>query len=482
MKMKGLHGWMRVLENSQAAVLSTLLNELDRVTSSDNSSSEELAKLILKDAHLTANIIRTANSVVFNPSTTPVTTVSRAVVNIGFTHIRSLCLSIKVLEAVLKDRSSPLLLSALARSLHAASQAKALCSNMKACEQEEVFVACLLSHLAELLVLGFNDAEVKSFSDELESHSTYQEKNRTAEKYLGVSLTRLSKTLVKQWRMQGLILEVITNSSPDEESKLMKAIHLGNEISRASLLGWNSSEFKEVVNQVAEFQKISPEEVKKSVIDVADLSAEIIMSFGKKVLIDYIPTSKRAAKALPPKCEQSKQHLQPNVKYQEQSLKQLSEMINSEFNINKVFKFVLNGLNKGVGLERTVLAIFDKNDSKFVAKYVAGLGTESWKEKFIIRFEKNQSGFLYQLFQRQQIVWVGGDQFKEISSFVGSEILGVTGQKYFFIAPLHVDNKMVGIIYSDMGQSSEELSMEDFEGFYKFMEKINEALTLLARK
>ena len=479
--MKGLHGWMRVLEDSETAVLSTLLSELDRVTGSDDSSGEQLAQIILKDANLTAAIIRVANSVSFNPHNAPVTTVSRAVINIGFTHIRSLCLSIKVLEAVLKERSSPLLLSALARSLHSASQAKALCSKLKPSHQEEVFIACLLSHLAELLVLGVNEAEVKLLSDDLLAHSSSQDKDRAAEKFLGVSFTRLAKTLVKQWRMQGLILDVVSGVN-DEESMAIKAVHLGNEISRTSLLGWESQEFKEVVNQVAEFKQLSPEEVKKSILNMADLTSETIMSFGKKVLVDYIPTSKKAAKPLPNNDDLINKQLIPDSEYLNQSLKQVQAMMASDsLNINSIFKAVLSGLHKGVGLERLVLAIFDKNESKFISKYVAGLGTENWKDKFVVRFERNQFGFLYQLFQRDQIIWVGGDQFKEMTNYVGSEFIGVTGQKSFFIAPLQVDNKMIGFIYSDMGYSSQELSLEYFEGFYKFVQQVNVALNILAK-
>jgi HD-like signal output (HDOD) protein len=480
--MKGLHGWMRVLEDNEMAVLSTLLNELDRVTGSDDSSGEQLAKIILKDAHLTSNIIRVANSVTFNPNNAAVSTISRAVINIGFTHIRSICLSIKVLEAVLKERSSPMLLSSLARSLHAASQAKALCSKMKPSQQEEVFVASLLSHLAELLVLGVNDSEVKLLCDDLEAHSTSQEKDRAAEKYLGVSLTRLAKTLVKQWRMQGLILDVVTHSNPEDEPKAIKAVRLGNEISRVSLLGWDSPEFKGLANEIAEFQNISVEDVKKSILGVADTTSETIMSFGKKILGDYVPTSKKPAKSLPSKDDNTSEILQSDPQYQLQALKKLSDMMSSDFNINSIFKVVLSGLNKGVGLERLALAIFDKNHSKFIAKYVAGQGTENWKEKFIVRFEKNQSGFLYQLFQREQIVWVGGEQSREISNYLGAEFLGITGQKSFFIAPLQVDNKMIGFIYSDMGFTSQELTIAKFEGFHQFMQQVNLALSILTRQ
>ena len=480
--MKGLHGWMRLLEDNEAAVLSTLLSELDRVTGSDDSSGEQLANIILKDVHLTANIIRVANSVTFNPNNAPVTTVSRAVINIGFKHIRSLCLSIKVLEAVLKEKSSPLLLSTLASSLHAASQAKALCFKMKPSQQEEVFVACLLSHLAELLVLGVQEAEVKLLSDDLEAHSTGQEKDRAAEKYLGVSITRLSKTLMKQWRMQGLIMDVISSPSSDELAKNIQAIHLGNEISRASLLGWDSAEFKDLMQKISDFQEIPPEDVKRNIMKVADITSDTIMSFGKKVLLDYVPTSKKAAKSIRSKDDDLSEQLSPDNAFQVQTLDQIKQMMSGQFNINSIFKVVLKGLHKGVGLERTSLAIFDKHHSKFVAKYVVGAGTENWKERFVVRYERNQFGFLFQLFQRDQKVWVGGEQFKEVSTYVGSEFLGITGQKQFFIAPLQVDNKMIGFIYSDMGCTSNALTIGYFEGFHKFIQQANTALSLLAKK
>ncbi len=60
-KLRGLHGWIRLLEGNQAAVLSSLLKELDRITADDESSAYQLAETILKDARLTSHIIRIGN-------------------------------------------------------------------------------------------------------------------------------------------------------------------------------------------------------------------------------------------------------------------------------------------------------------------------------------------------------------------------------------------------------------------------------------
>jgi len=480
--MKGLHGWLRLLENNETAVLSTLLNELDHVTRSDNSSGEQLAAIILKDAFLTSKIIRVANSVIFNPNELPITTVSRAVINIGFKNIRSMCLSIKVLESLLDDNSSPLLLSMLARSLHAASQAKSLCQNLAELEQEEVFVATLLCHLAELLVLGHQDEEVKLFSKALLAHSTDQQKDRAAEKYLGVSLTRLAKTLIKQWRMQGLILEVVNAAGFETESRAVETVRLGNEISRAALLGWDSPEFKAVTERVADFQGNSSELVSKQIIKIADDTAEMIASFGKKSLVDYVPTSKRAAKSLPLTNTSDSGAVKKDRVFQQQALNKLSEMLRADFNINHVINLVLNGLNQGVGLERIALAIFDKTHCRFVAKYILGEGTESWKDKFVLCYERSSYSFLYQLFQYEQVVWVGGEQFTAISKSLRNEFSSITGQKSFYIAPLTADGKIVGFIYADMGYSNQNLSMKEFDEFNVFIQKANLALGMLAKR
>jgi HD-like signal output (HDOD) protein len=450
------------------------------VTASEESSGIQVADLILKDVSLTAHIIRIANSVTFNPSNISVTTVSRAIINIGFTNIRSICLSIKVLEAVLKDSPAPVLVAMLAKSLHGASQSKALCSKMTATQQEEVFVASLISRLAELLVLGAREPEVKQMSNDIEASSTDVEKNRVAEKYLGVSLARLTKTLTKQWRIEGLVNDLLVKS--DEPCQRVQAVLLGDEISRASLLGWDSNEFKEVALRVAEFKGIGETEAIRELMDVADETAKTISAYGKKILVDQIPTSTKQVKPIERLMPVDKECLQANADIQLEKFQQLSEVMLTEFNINKVFKIILQGLHQGVGLERVTLAIFDKSHQKVVAKYASGKGTESWREKFIVKYERSHSGFLYNLFEKDQVVWVGGEGFSQISQSVTSEYYGITKQKNFFIAPLKAGDKRIGFIYADLGESSRDLNKTYFEGFGRFIQQAKLALTILANR
>jgi HD-like signal output (HDOD) protein len=478
--MKGLNGWMRILESSQAAVLSTLLTELDRITAADDSSGMQLADVILKDSSLTSNILRVSNSVFYNPSGVAVTTVSRAVINIGFKNIRSVCLSLKVLETVLKEKPSPVLVSMLAKTLHGANQAKALCKNLSPTNQEEVFVASLLSHLAELLVQGAIDDEVKSMNEKANVESTDELKNRAAEKCLGVSLTRLSKTLMKQWRIEGLVNKVLLK--PEEPEPMIEAVILGDEISRAALFGWDSIEFQEVMKKVADFKNVTIKEAQAHVVATADEAAKLIKEFGSGTLTEFIPSSTHKVARQAEGNKKTQELLEPNSDAQLKILQEITELMMGDFNINTVFKKVLKGIHQGVGVERVTLVIFDKSHQKLVAKYVVGKGTEKWGERFILRYERSLTGFLYNLFESSQAVWAESSDHKKITQFLTSEYQGITGQKDFFIAPLNAQGRRVGVIYADMGLTSRPLDKSYFAGYNQFIQQAKLALNILANK
>lgn len=480
--MKGLHGWLNLLAQNESAIFSTLLLELDKVLNSENSSGEQLAKVILKDSFLTTKIIRVANSVTFNQSEVPVTTVSRAVINIGFENIRSICVSIKAMEMLGDEACSDMQLSSLANSLHAANQAKLICPKLIDSKREEIFVATILCRLTEQLVLGFKEQEVKAYSSELTAHSTEQEKDRAAEKHLGVSLTRLSKSLIKQWRIEGIALDYVNAIGLQTDSKFIESIRLGNEISRAALLGWDSTEFRDIVKKVSEFQGTNPADVIKNIKKTADDTYEVIKSFSYPALVEFIPTSKKAAKEISVNANITVTGPSADAALQDDCLSKLNENIKTNFNINKVINLVLRGLNKGVGLERVSLAIFDKNLSKFITKYALGKDTETWKQTFSVCFEANPNSFLFQLFEYEHSVWVGGEQFAEIVKNIGNEFSDVTAQKNFFIAPLKTKGKKIGFIYADMAGSGVNLNLEAFEQFNKFVQQTNLALARLASK
>jgi len=476
---KGLSAWLERLDGEDGVVLTSILSELNELTSSDETSANQLAKVILKDPSLTTQVLKIANTVHFNPTGSPVTTVSRSILTIGFNSIKSLCISIKVLEIILKGQSSTRLFQIMADALHAAVQARNLCIKMSGEGKEEVFVATLLLHLAETLVLSSGESEVEELNALTPDDAKDIEKDRIAEKVIGVSFKRLALALVKNWRLGSVLQESIQPAS--KVSRKAEAVLIGDEISKVSKKGWNSAEMKSLLKKISTFTGLGSEAVEEMVREGANEAAEVASNYGNDVLVAMIPASKIITSASGEDEKELNTH-EPDPQLQLQILQDLTAMMIDGIDINSLFQTVLEGLHRGVGLERVCLAIFDKGRETISAKYVLGDGTEDWSKKFKFNFEKSRSGFLFQLFSKGAPAWVGNSQFKALNMALTPDYIAVTGVKSFLISPVKANKKPVGFLYADLGESKREITDAYFNGFRHFCQQTNMCLTVLSNK
>ncbi|MBI4833029.1 MAG: HDOD domain-containing protein, partial [Candidatus Lindowbacteria bacterium] len=91
-----------ILEAIELPAPSVITNRIFKLAGNGRSDSSEMAEAISRDQLLTANILRIANSAYFGLSQ-KVSTVSRAIVVLGFEAVKSIALSASVIEAFRKD-------------------------------------------------------------------------------------------------------------------------------------------------------------------------------------------------------------------------------------------------------------------------------------------------------------------------------------------------------------------------------------------
>lgn len=126
-----LRGWVQKLSEEEMPIFAQTVGEINRILATEEYSSLALTRIILQDPSMTAKVVKLANSVFYNPGGTPISTVSRAVVVLGFNAVQAICISIMVIETMVKGRAKERVMRELARSIHAATQAKALYPDRK---------------------------------------------------------------------------------------------------------------------------------------------------------------------------------------------------------------------------------------------------------------------------------------------------------------------------------------------------------------
>ena len=111
----------------------------------------ELTSVILRDPGLTANIISIANSALYGPAE-PVTTVSSAILIIGFECVRTLALGLAIFKQVGQTAQNRNLYRLLTCSYFSGMFAMALAHKADQKHPEELLVAGMLSQLPRLLL------------------------------------------------------------------------------------------------------------------------------------------------------------------------------------------------------------------------------------------------------------------------------------------------------------------------------------------
>ena len=141
--------WVHRISEEEMPIFKYTAETITRVTDDDDTSSGDLANVILQDASLTARILKLANSNYYNPTAAPINTISRAIVFIGFNLVRDLSLSLAIIDALLKNKPKARVMEVMSRSFHAAVQARNRAEQMGDESPEEIFIATLLHELGE---------------------------------------------------------------------------------------------------------------------------------------------------------------------------------------------------------------------------------------------------------------------------------------------------------------------------------------------
>ena len=161
----GLQSWIDRLNQAELPALAAVVQDLHRLAGEEKASVQQLADVLLRDASLTSKVLRVANSAYYNPSQEPIRTISRAIVLIGFDNVRLIGLSVSLIDGLLTRAPREQLQELLARSFHAAVQARNIAGYVLSRHEEEVFIAALLYNLGELAFWGCGGVQ----ADELDT-------------------------------------------------------------------------------------------------------------------------------------------------------------------------------------------------------------------------------------------------------------------------------------------------------------------------
>lgn len=435
-----LSTWIARIRGCEMPVFGHTVQALRAILDDERASASALAQVILKDAPMTTKVLRLANSAYFNHAHQGVNTVSRAIVVLGFDPVAELALSVSLIDSLLKGGVRSRVQIEMARSFHAAVQARWVAARRGDGAGEEVFIAALLARVGEMAFWCFGGERAQTLDRCLTQSQMREEEAQQV--VLGFPLRHLSVGLVREWRLGSLVAAALEGDPRSRGPE--RAVVLGHRLARAAESGWDSPAGRQAIRDVADYLGQSVSAVQAEVIANAAEAARVAGTFGAPEAARIIP---HRDLPLEPEVPAVVIPVGPDAGLQLRILHDLTALTLSRASIADILQLVLEGVYRGVGFERVVVALLTPDRSMLKGKAALGGGSEGLCIQFAFPMDGDPDDVLDAAIDSGAACWVTPKRSqKEIR-----RLFRVTACSHAFVVPFGTANRQIGVLYADRG-------------------------------
>jgi eukaryotic-like serine/threonine-protein kinase len=211
---------LRVSRTRDFPTISKYVIEINQKLSEscNQSSASELANIILKDYALTNKLLKLVNSAFYGFVAGKVTTITRAVVLLGYDNVRLAAISLVLFEHFKGKSSMKDLKEATIGSFWCGLLAKEIAKMQYMIDPEEAFICALLHQLGKLLAIYHMPDEYREIKYRVSQQG--ESEGKAVKQILGVSYMALGIAVAKQWNFpEGIFKTMASLSIEDLEDK-----------------------------------------------------------------------------------------------------------------------------------------------------------------------------------------------------------------------------------------------------------------------
>jgi len=489
----------RMKRKQDFPAVSAHITEINQKSATSNiSSATELSNVILKDFALTTKVVRLVNSSFYGQFGGEITTVSRAIVILGYEQVRAAVLSIILFEHLQNSEQANELKNAAYTALMSGIISREKAKQMKVLNEDDVetsFVASMFHTLGKLLTIYYFPEEFEAMKTSVLNKGV--DEDQAMRSVLGVSYDELGRGIAKEWKLPDTIGDSMKripegtvpvaktsneslrqlacfsnelcaiNSNDEDTTDAYEALaarykdSLGvtkdsiDELLESSIK--EAEEFTRILNidtsKVTVFNNIRKNTDEKK--EGENWSTEVVEKSGDAVDGVSIETVKAE-----PKTQQQNQH--------DILVNGIAEITNSlldDFNLNEILTMVLETIYRGMGFNRVLFAVHDAKNKQVIARFGLGKGIDEIIPDFRYKITDAEDVFVSTIRKGKEyiVLDVNSDEYKDkIPPWLRRLTMPTTVVLY----PLIVNKRCLGLIYADNDDASIKISMEAL-GFFK---------------
>ena len=456
------------------------VDAISRLTSAESTSSQELANTILHDYGLTQKLLRMVNSLAYSQYG-EVTTVTRAVMLMGFERIRSMTTSLIMFEHFRKQAKSPALTEVLNKAFCSAVLGRSIAQASGVVDAEEAFISTLYHRLGNVLLAFYLPADYSAIQAAPEG-----ERARKAVELLGVTVDALGGLVADELRLPERLRQTMIPVPPDDLGRPLAASE------RLSCLASMSNAITDLMTAPGDFEARRGEiervagmygehlplkdgvtkVISSAVSEVKSSSATFHLRVrGSKLMARLSPwgpadaqgrTGSPAAAALGADVladedfDEEAPPPDPPEKILTQGLREVTSLLVGDYSLDDVLRIVLETMYRALGVDRTKVIFLLKDPSAPVARFRFGFGHSAaeatlWAELRI----SGTDDFISQAITLDKDIFVRNARIPSVAQALPKWLVrqGVL-DRHMLLLPLTVGSRPLGLFFIDVDKQS----------------------------
>jgi len=493
----------RMQTESDFPALSEAIGDINRIASSDREGVNELSNTILRDFALTNKLLKLVNVAFYNQvGGGSISTISRAVVVLGFDAVRSIALSLILFDNLENKAHAQLLKEEFVKVLYAGMLAREMAGKAQVRDVEEAFIGAMLHNLGRMLAMFYFPEETAAIRQRVEVDGLSDA--RASIEVLGLSFENLGMEIARNWRFPDQLVQTMkafpggrVRKSTNNTDKLRALAAFSNELCEIVLGTPDADRDKALAKLTARFGDSLPV-TEKQLIGLMEKSMQDIAQFALAVNVNLAQSAfaQQAAKwagmakapgaapvleagkdAPPDETPDAQAALDASVLHEHAPILETNpdedagaspqltsektqsiltsglqdvsnSLIDDAVSINDILRMILEAMYTGMGFAHVVLCIKDGRRNTMCGKFGFGSDVQSLIKAFDFPLAEKPDVFLVALENNADILITDIDDPK-IATRIPAWYRQHVSARTFVLFPIVIKGKPIGLIYAD---------------------------------
>lgn len=479
---------LRMQHKTDFPALSQTISTINRITANDDESIHTLSAALLKDFSLINKLLRLVNSSTYGQFGGKISTISRAVMIMGFGPVRNLAITLILFEHMQNKAQAGELKEEVVLALFGGFMAQNIARAVGSGNAEEGFICGVFHRLGRILATYYLYDESLEIGNRVQQGASDED---AACAVLGISYEDLGIGVARAWHLPDLIVgsmerirDLAGNKNTDGKNIMRVVTNLADDLCRLALdippqdrqrkmeelrkryapcVALDVREYTSLIDQsVSKFAQesalliTSPKKTKaeQTIRDWnkpgVSASADPDLTLAPKDTIDNVfgETVALAAAEDPLETEREAETTLTA------GIQDITNTLVEDYNLNDILRIILETMYRGMGFRQVLLCTRDLGANRMQARF--GFGADAEKQIKTFGFPLQSSLDVFQLVIDKNVdLFIADANAENIRSKIPEWHRKNVHAETFMLLPITIEKKCIGLFYADCAKTGQ---------------------------